>query len=243
MSESEPLLEARGLTVGWGRRVVLRDVDLTLRAGECVALAGPNGAGKTTLLRALVGLARPRAGSVARSARWRAGHVSQAGAPRPLLRFRSLEIVAMAAEPRAWLPLTARRRRREAAEAALRTIGLPHLARVPFGELSGGQRQRVLLARALATGPTVLVLDEPTAGLDVGAEADLLGQVRRLREERRLGVLLVTHDLAIAAAEANRVCVLHAGRAVVGSPAEILTSERLSQIYGRPIGPPAARVG
>lgn len=223
-----PLVTVAAASVGWAGRAVLRDVSFTLRRGETLGIVGPNGSGKTTLLRAVLGLARPVAGRVERSPDWRAGHVPQRDAIEPLFRFRSSEVVGMFARVGAPSKAAAS----EAAREALASVGMESAAARVFRDLSGGQKQRVLIARALAVRPTVLVLDEPTTGMDVRAEAELLGLVRRVREERGLAVVLVTHSLHLVADEATTVGILHGDRATFGPPAEVLSEESLSRLYG-----------
>jgi ABC-type cobalamin/Fe3+-siderophores transport system ATPase subunit len=141
----------------------------------------------------------------------------------------------MAARAEAALPFTASRDRERLAREALERVGVGDLADRPYPDLSGGQRQRVLLARALAVGPTVLALDEPTTGLDLSAETALLSLVRRLREEEGMTVLLVTHALANVANEATQVLLIHEGRHREGPVASILVPEVLGPLYGIPV--------
>ena len=232
-----PLLTVVSATVGWAGRAVVRDVSFSLRPGETLGIVGPNGAGKSTLLRALLGLAEPLAGRIERAPSWRAGHVPQRDALEPLFRFRAREVVEMFARVGAASGAAAR----DEAAAALRAVGMEAVAGRVFRDLSGGQKQRVLIARALAVRPTALVLDEPTTGMDIRAEAELLALVRSIRAERGLAVLLVTHSLHLVADEADAVGILHDGRATFGPPASVLTSESLGRIYGCPVE--AARVG
>jgi ABC-type Mn2+/Zn2+ transport system ATPase subunit len=228
----EPLARAEAVSVGWRGRAVLRDVTFELRAGEALALVGPNGSGKSTLLVALLGLRRPLAGSVVRSPRWRAGYVPQQAALDPLFRFSVADVVAMGSLAGRWLPGAHARERLAVAARALDAVGLAHKATEIFRDLSGGQRQRVLLARALARDPTVLVLDEPTIGLDIRAESVFLDLVRRLRSERNLAVVVVSHSLAVAASEADTIGLVHAGRVRFGSWQEILDPVVLASVYG-----------
>lgn len=223
-----PLLKVASATVGWAGRPVVRDVSFTLRPGETLGIVGPNGAGKSTLLRALLGLAKPMAGRIERSPAWRAGHVPQRDALEPLFRFRAREVVEMFARICAASGGAAR----AAADESLRAVGMDFAADRVYRDLSGGQKQRVLIARALAVRPTVLVLDEPTTGMDIRAEAELLALVRTIRAERGLAVLLVTHSLHLVADDADAVGILHGGSATFGPPAEVLTSDSLSRIYG-----------
>ena len=234
-AQGELLATISGASVGWGSRVVLRDVSFELHRGDYLGIVGPNGSGKSTMLRALLGLARPIAGRVERTSAWRAGNVPQRDTLESLFRFRALEVAAMAAASESWLPALRNAERREAAAQALDAVGMSKLRDRGFRGLSGGQKQRVLIARALAAGPSVLVLDEPTTGMDVSSEADLLDLVRRLRDERDLAVVLVTHSLHIVADEADRVGVLAGDRVRFGTPKEIVSDATLSEVYGRPV--------
>ncbi len=221
--------------MGWGRRVVLRGVCFELRRGDYLGIVGPNGSGKSTLLRALLGLARPIDGTIVRAPAWRAGYVPQRDKLEPLFRFRSLEVVAMAAHSGSWIPFARERDRRDEAARALDAVGMADRKDRVFRDLSGGQKQRVLIARALASAPSVLVLDEPTTGMDIGSEADLLELIQRLRTERNLAVVLVSHSLHIVADEAERVGLVVGDAVRFGTPAEIVADATLSEVYGRTV--------
>jgi iron complex transport system ATP-binding protein len=223
-------LAAHQLAVGRGGERVLAGVDLTVEAGETLALVGRNGAGKTTLLRALAGLERPLAGQVlwrgaglpAGPARVRAvGVLFQDEAPAP---FCVRELVTLGLG----LDGPPARAQRAMVEAALRRVGLEELAARPCRRLSGGEWQRARIARAIVARPLVLLLDEPTAHLDPARRAELLGLVRALSE---LAVVVATHDLDWAAG-CDRVMLLAGGAACVGTPAEVLTPERLEAGLG-----------
>ena len=233
--ETEPVLEARGLAVGYGGRPVVEGIGLVLQPGEALGIVGPNGSGKSTFLRTVLGLLRPLAGYLRRGAGFRAGYVPQTDRIDPVFPFTALDVVRMAARAEAALPFTAAADRERLAREALDRVGLGALADRSYPDLSGGQRQRVLLARALAAGPTVLALDEPTAGLDLEAEASLLALLRRLRREEGLTLLLVSHSLATVADEATQVLLLHEGRHREGPVDAILTPEALGALYGIPV--------
>ena len=230
-----PMLEARGLSVGHRDRAVVEGIDLSVGAGGALGIVGPNGSGKSTFLRTVLGLLRPVAGTLRRGAGFRAGYVPQTDAIDPVFPFTAIDVVRMAARADAALPFTAAGEREERAREALGRVGLADLAERSYPELSGGQRQRVLLARALAAGPTVLALDEPTAGLDLEAEASLLALLRRLRTEEGMTLLLVSHSLAAVAEEATHALLLHGGRHREGPVEEVLTPETLTALYGVPV--------
>jgi ABC-2 type transport system ATP-binding protein len=215
----EYVLEVRGLVHRYGEHTALAGVDLTVRPGECVALLGPNGAGKTTLVRNVIGLIEGEAdlmevaGGNPRSAatRRRLGVVQQAvGFPRSLTVG---EIVGGAADRRGCPP--------EAASQAIAEMGLAGTEKRRATTLSGGQQQRLQLAMGLVADPVLLVLDEPTEGLDVEARRRFWNTIRR-RLDDGAGVLITTHLVDEAAAVADRVVVVDRGRVVAeGTPDEL----------------------
>ncbi len=241
MSGRPVLLSAHRLAVDRGRRRVLEDVTLELRAGEALAVVGPNAAGKSTLVQALAGLLAPASGEV------RLDERALADWPRDA-RARSLALatsreegpdslsvadrVALGRYPHCgpFQPLDARD---EAAVArAIERTGIAHLAERRLGTLSAGERQLATLARGLAQEPRVLLLDEPAAHLDIGHQLQLF---RTLDDVRRggVGVLAVVHDLSRAAAWADRMLLVAQGRiAAEGQPAAVLESEAASRAFG-----------
>jgi iron complex transport system ATP-binding protein len=215
---------------------------VTIRRGEFVGLIGPNGSGKTTLLRCLTGLLAPEGGAVLLEGRevgrWgpgelarRLGVVAQGGEAG--FEFTVRQLVAMGRYPhrRRWQRETPADR--EAIAEALRLTNLLGLAERPVAALSGGERQRVALARALAQTPRALLLDEVTAHLDVGYQAEVLALLQRLQAERGLTIVAVLHDLNLAARGCQRLILLAGGRIIVtGPPAEVLTPTNLEAAYG-----------
>jgi iron complex transport system ATP-binding protein len=240
-----PPLRMRQLAASYGPRPILRGVNLTVEAGQVVALVGPNGVGKSTLLRVLSGVVPARGGEA------RLNGVDLLRLP-PAERARRLavvpqmiklpeaftvgELVLMGRTPH--LPLWGGETRQdcEIAWQAMRRTHIEDLAARRVDELSGGEQQRVVIARALAQEPQVLLLDEPTAHLDLKHQVAVLELVRSLAHEHGLAVLLTLHDLNQAAQYADRVALLHQGQIVAeGSAQAVFTPERLSEVYGVPV--------
>lgn len=228
------VLVCRGLSFGYGAEPILRDVDLAIPSGDFVSVVGPNGSGKTTLLKLALGLLRPDRGSVEvfgrapRLARRRVGYVPQHPRLDPLFPVCALDVALMGRLGRTPVLGGWRRADREAALAALDEVGLADRSGEHFAALSGGQKQRVLIARALAGGPELLLLDEPTAGLDAHIEE---GFYRLLEDlNRRLTIVMVSHDLGFVSGFVKSVvCV---GRDVVVHPTSAVTGEVIADLYG-----------
>lgn len=234
---SEPLIHLRDVTFGYGRTVVLQHVQFTLAAGDFVGLVGPNGAGKTTLLRGLLGLVKARVGERRISPPEGAadvvfGYVPQEKAVDPFFPLSVLDVVLMG---RYRLLGPGRRPGppdRQAALACLEHVQLPHLAGTSFQELSGGQKQRVLLARALATEPHVLVLDEPTSAMDLAAEKGLMAVIQESHEAQGLTVVLAAHDLNLIGRFASKIGIVAGGQVLSGPSGELLEARQLGEVYG-----------
>lgn len=237
-------LAARGLAYGFGRRALGSGLAFEVRAGEATCLLGPNGSGKTTLVRTLLGLLAPLAGEVTLEARtleaWgargraaRMAYVPQAS--ESYFDFTVREMVALGRTAHRGLfsrPGAADRRQ---VEEAIERLGLGGLADRPIHRLSGGERQLALIARALATGATYLLMDEPAANLDFANQALILGEIARLRAAG-CGVLFTSHHPDHALAVADRALLLEAGViAAAGAVPEVLDSARLSALYGRAV--------
>jgi zinc transport system ATP-binding protein len=229
-ASSAHLLEASGVSFAYGRNVVLEGVSLTVDPGEFVALVGPNGSGKSTLLRVLLGRLTANAGAVRLfgappdriEERWRLGYVPQ----RPVLASEVpatlREIVATGRLSRRgwWRPM--RREDREAVSHALASVGLADLADTPLNQLSGGQQQRAFIARAFASEPDLLVLDEPIAGVDAESQHRFRDSIVHLVDDHGAGVLLVSHELSAVAQDVDRVVVLKRTVLFDGPPADLI---------------------
>jgi iron complex transport system ATP-binding protein len=240
------ILEAREITVRYGRATsaALERVSCAVAPGRLVAVAGPNGSGKTTLVRALTGLAPLEAGEVLVEGRplerWSRGELARVLGVVPQreeIAFPLLveETVLLGRYARLGPLAAPSRADRLAVQAALERCDVAGLARRPVDSLSGGEWQRVRLARALAQEPRALVLDEPTASLDVRHEMELLELVRRLVDDGMAG-LIITHQLNLAARFADRMLLLDRGRmAAEGTPVEVLTRETLARVFEWPV--------
>lgn len=239
------MLEIQSLFVSYGERPVLHGVDLAVPAGAILALIGPNGSGKTTLIRAVSGLIKPQGGKMLAQGRDLAqlspaqrarliAVVPQARSLPPA--FTAWETVLLGRTPYLnWLGQISGKDEAAARDAMTRTETLD-LADRRMGELSGGEQQRVLLARALAQASPVLLMDEPTAHLDLQHQLHQLEQVRSLARESGLAVLVVLHDLNLVARYADQVVLLVKGKvAARGNPLEVLNTETLSQAYHVPL--------
>ncbi len=239
------MLEARDLAVGYNGQEVLHGITLGLAAGEILVVSGPNGAGKSTLINTLSGVLPPASGSVRlhgkplealgnRARARRIAVVPQAGYLPPVFTVR--QVVQLGRTPYlGWLG-TPQPADQAVVDRVMEELDLAALQDRPVAKLSGGERQRVLLARALAQDAPILLLDEPTTFLDLKHQSEILSIVRDLAQGKGLAILMVLHDLNLAAQSADRIALLLEGRIrSLGAPAAVLTEENLSAVYGVPV--------
>jgi ABC-type Mn2+/Zn2+ transport system ATPase subunit len=230
----KPLISLHDLAVGYGAKPVLEGLRVEIAQGSFTALLGTNGSGKTTLLKTIVGILPPLAGRVEfHDANGRApvlGYVPQRETLDPIYLLSSAEVVLMGTYGRLGAGRLPGRTERTIALDCLEQTGVAGLARHRFSQLSGGQKQRVLIARALAAQPDLLVLDEPTAGIDTTATRAILELLRRLNTQKHLTILMVNHDLGAVRESAQHVVWLNEGRAVQGPAAELLTPAQIGRI-------------
>jgi iron complex transport system ATP-binding protein len=235
-------LEISGLTAGYGARRIIGGLDLpALQPGTVTSLIGPNAAGKTTLLRALAGL-HPASGHVRLGGRELLSlplaeharavtYMPQSLPQRVALSVLEAVAGALRASPVEGPPLSDAALMARALEV-IELVGIGHKALAGLDHLSGGQRQLASLAQALARGPRVLLLDEPISALDLYYQLRVMKLVRQLAQERGMIVVMVLHDLAIAARWSDRVVVLHEGRVMAdGPPAEAISARVLAEVY------------
>ncbi|MER2508100.1 metal ABC transporter ATP-binding protein [Amaricoccus sp.] len=224
MTPGATLIETRGLGVALGGTRILRDVNITLRAGEIVTLVGPNGSGKSTLLRLLVGALRPTEGAVIRAPGLAFGYVPQRLAidhTMPLTVARFLDFAGGAPRARA---------------GALERVGIPGLAGAQMIDLSGGQFQRAMLAQALLRRPDMLVLDEAAQGLDQPGVARFYRLIEELRSELGCAVLMVSHDLHVVMAASDRVICLNGHVCCEGTPTVVSAAPAYRALFGHGTG-------
>lgn len=238
-------LEIDRVTFGYNGHLVLRETSFRLMPGEVLGLIGPNGAGKSTLIRLAAGFLRPDAGAVRLFGRsptdWPSRELARLVALVPQgayvpPTFTVWDTVMLGRTPYLSFLGVPQEADRKATRRALERVEMAGQADRLVGQLSGGERQRVILARALAQEPRCLLLDEPTTHLDIHHQVAVLSLIRRMAVEEGIAVLVVLHDLNLAATFADRLALLSDGRLVaLGAPQEVLRRERLADIYGSAI--------
>ncbi len=238
----EVVLEVSGVEFRYGAQAALAGVTFSVATGSFLGIIGPNAAGKSTLLRTLAATLRPQRGVVLLRGR-DVGSFPRRDLARTLsvvpqetsttFPYSALEVVLMGRYPHLGRFRPEGRRDLAAAHAAMETAGCWHLRDRSFVTLSGGERQRVVLARALAQEPEILILDEPTAHLDIGSQIDLLDAIKELNVRRKLTVVAVFHDLNLASQYSDELLLLHEGKVFAfGPPGEVLTPDNIRSVYG-----------
>jgi ABC-type Mn2+/Zn2+ transport system ATPase subunit len=223
------------VALGYGRRTILSELTFAVAEGDFLGLVGPNGAGKTTVLRAILGTLKPQGGTLARAPGLRFGYVPQRDQVDYNFPLKVVDVVLMGRYDRIGLARRPGKDDRDRAVEALDHVGIAELAERPLKDLSGGQKQRTLIARALVGEPNVLVLDEPTNGMDLVSTTQILGLVRELHERDNLTVIMVSHALNEVANYVERIALVVGGGFRIGSVDEIMTEPVLSEMYGIPV--------
>ena len=239
---TNPIIVLNHVSVEFRGLAALEDVSLQVMPKEFLALIGPNGSGKTTLVRTILGLVQPTEGTVrlfgkapgelAGKDRARVGYVPQTAQIDPNFPIRVMDVVLMGRYGQVGLFRRLLQRDRDAARLALERVGAHDLADRQIGRLSSGQRQRVLVARALATEPELLILDEPTTGVDMGMAEGLFELLDRLHHEE-MTVIVVSHDVGVVAQYVDQVACMNRCLVAHGRPEEALRPDVLACMYGR----------
>ena len=229
------LVRFENATLGYGRRVVLSDITFDIPEGDFLGIVGPNGAGKTTVLRCILGTIQPLSGRVIVSPGLRFGYVPQRDSVDYGFPLKVLDVVLMGRYDRIGLGRRPTKDDRARALQALEHVGIAHLGDQQLSALSGGQKQRTLIARALVGEPNILVLDEPTNGMDLVSTTQILSLIRELHERDKLTVLMVSHALNEVSNYVSRIALTMAGAFRIGSVPEIMSEQMLSHMYGIPV--------
>jgi zinc/manganese transport system ATP-binding protein len=236
-----PVLEVRGAALQRGDRELWSGLDLTVEAGEFIAVLGPSGSGKTTLLRSILGL-QPLssgeirvAGGAVRKGNRRIGYVPQQRSLAPDTSMRARDLVALGVQgSRFGFPVPHRGDRAKVDEL-LASVGASHFADRRVGLLSGGEQQRLRVGQALADEPSLLLCDEPLSNLDLANQVAVTDIIDRQRRERDAAVLFVTHDINPILGRVDRILYIAGGRFVLGTPEEVLQTRVLTELYGTPV--------
>ena len=238
-----PIIRFSHATFGFPGVIALKDITLEIAEGEFIGIIGPNGSGKTTLCKAVLGLMRPLEGSLQIfdcaceelrcHHRARIGYLPQKGRLDQNFPITVLETVMMGRYGVLGLFRRPARQDQEIALQALANVGMQDHCDTALGHLSGGQQQRVLIARALAQQPQVLLLDEPTTGIDITTQHSVLDLIRRLHQDFGLTVLLVTHDINMIRSKVDRLVLLKTRLFAAGAPEAVLKLDILQQVYGK----------
>jgi manganese/zinc/iron transport system ATP- binding protein len=230
------LLRARGVTLGYGTRVVLQHLDFSIERGDFLGVMGPNGSGKSTLLKAVLGLLKPLTGTIelfsANGGPPRFGYVPQRELLDRHFPLSALEVAVMGRFGRLGALRRPRREDFAVAHACLQQAQMDRFSDRPYRELSGGQQQRVLIARALAGEPDALLLDEPTNGMDIESERAIMELLLDLQREKATTIVFVTHLLSTIEHFARRVALItRNGTLLIGEKAEMLSPQSLARAY------------
>ncbi len=236
------MMDVRAISFRYHDNWVLEDVSFQIEPGEVVGIIGPNGSGKTTLLKILYRLLSPQKGEVLFEGmplkKMSRQHIAKSIGVVPqesqlLFPFRVGEVVLMGRSPYLGRLLFERKKDLEIAERAMAWTDLLSIANRPMDELSGGERKRVFIARAIAQEPQLILLDEPTANLDLHHQIGFLDLILRLNDERGLAVVMASHDINLASEFCHRLILLKGGRIyAMGQPEEVITLQNMQSVYG-----------
>lgn len=228
------LLKLDDVAVGYGRHIVLQNINLELKRGSFTGLLGANGSGKSTVIKTILGIIPALSGQMEFSSiNGRApifGYVPQRESLDPIFLLSSFEVVLMGTCGRVRAGRKFGKAEKDWARHCLKETGVDDLSRQLFSQLSGGQKQRVLIARALATKPDFLLLDEPTAGIDASATQAIMDLLQQIHQQKQLTILMVNHDLPAVRRYAQSVIWLHQGKILQGAVSDLLSRDKIEEI-------------
>lgn len=243
MSINQPtVINLSGVSFRFEKENVLEDISIQVEKGDFVGIIGPNGSGKTTLLRIILGLLIPQQGQVALLEKpirefnewFRVGYVPQKAHKNDhVFPMTVEEVVLQGRIARVGLFRGLSTTDKAAAKHALKMVGMDHMASRLITELSGGQQQRVFLARALASEPELLILDEPTVGVDIESQEEFYDLLSELRTKQGLTLLMVSHDVEVVLNEVNKIICLNKRLVYQGTPQKFIKGEYLEKLYGQ----------
>ena len=232
--KKDPIVDVAEATFAYGRNVILESVEMQIHDSEFWCFIGPNGEGKTTLIKALLGALRPKRGLIRLrpdfARRTRIGFVPQNCDLNPTV---PTTIQSFVIQGTAGLPV-GESKLKQRVQKSLEVMGIQHIRDRSIWKVSGGQRQRAMVARALVRDPLLMIVDEPTAGLDLAASSGLLKTITELNRQHGITVIFVTHDLQLAGHHASHVAVFKKRRVTCGPVAKALTGENLGNAFGVP---------
>jgi len=231
---NKELLTLQHVTFAYDTEAVVDDVSLTIYEKDFIGLVGQNGSGKTTLLKLMIGLLKPSSGSISYLARSSVGYVPQKSAQEGMnFPITCEELVLQGRVSQAGLFRMFRKEDYAKAREALHAVGMFDKKDQLHRELSGGQQQRVFIARALATEPTLLILDEPTVGIDEASQEEFYILLSRLRKEKNFAIIIVSHDLEVTMKEVNSVLCMNKKLVFHGNPEQFIEGNYAEQMYGK----------
>jgi len=227
---NKEIVNFQNVVIGYGKKIIAENISMKIYENDFVGLVGPNGAGKTTLLHTLLGIIKPLAGEITKD-EFRFGYVPQRDTVQPLLPYSVYDVVMMGRYSLMKTFETPSKKDKLIIEECLGKVGISYLAKEHYNNLSGGQRQRTLIARALAVKPDILILDEPTNGMDTPSHHSLLNLINQLHENKHLTIILVSHLLSDVANGVKKLILLEKNYFQFGNIEEVLSEENLKEAY------------